>query len=155
MPNSNSPNDPLEFAQNLWGKMGFSLPGMVTPTFDVEELEKRLVDLKAVEGWLKMNLSMLQMTIQTLEMQCSTLNAVRAIGNLKPDLLTPAAPPAAKPARASSDAVATETPTDPLQSAMWPWALMQQIQTQMQQSMEKPAEASAPAATAKPGKKSP
>jgi hypothetical protein len=157
MPNTNSANAPLEFAQNLWGKMGFSLPGMVTPTFDVEELEKRLVDLKAVEGWLKMNLSMLQMTIQTLEMQCSTLNAVRAMSNLKPELMTPPAPAAAMPARPAKAAGETATPdaaADPLQSAMWPWALMQQIQTQMQHSMEKQAEAAAPTA-AKPGKKTP
>ena len=86
MTTNSPPNNPLEFAQNLWGKMGFSLPGMVTPTFDVNELEKRLVDLKAVEGWLKMNLSMLQMTIQTLEMQCTTLNAVKQMSNIKPDL---------------------------------------------------------------------
>ncbi|WP_301103340.1 PhaM family polyhydroxyalkanoate granule multifunctional regulatory protein [Propionivibrio sp.] len=150
MPKINSANDPLEFAQNLWGKMGFSLPGMVTPTFDVDELEKRLVDLKAVEGWLKMNLSMLQMTIQTLEMQCSTLNAVRAMGSIKPDP-TPAAPsPVAGPAKAANE---TNTPApDPYESAVWPWALMQQIQTQMQHSMEKQDEASAP--TTKPGKKS-
>jgi hypothetical protein len=150
MPNSNSANDPLEFAQNLWGKMGFSLPGMVTPTFDVGELEKRLVDLKAVEGWLKMNLSMLQMTIQALEMQCSTLNAVRAISNIKPDLLTPTPAPAAAPA---SETGANEQAAAPLQPGMWPWALMQQIQSQMQQAMEKQAEA--PTTAAKPAAKAP
>ena len=58
-------NDPLEFMKGMWGNMGFSLPGMVTPTFDVDELEKRIHDLKAVEGWLRMNLSMLQMRSQT------------------------------------------------------------------------------------------
>ena len=151
MPNSNSSSDPLEFAQNLWGKMGFSLPGMVTPTFDVDELEKRLVDLKAVEGWLKMNLSMLQMTIQTLEMQCSTLNAVRAMSQFKPDQATP---PPAPGAKASPEAGANDGAPDPLQSAMWPWALMQQIQTQMHQAMEKQAAAPAPTAATKPGKKS-
>lgn len=148
MSNSKPPKDALEFAQELWGKMGFALPGMITPTFDVAELEKRLVDLKAVEGWLKMNLSMLQMTIQTLEMQCSTLNAVRAMGNIKPEALTPAHPPAAQSATPS------DTPheaSDPLQSTMWPWALMQQIQAQMQQAMEKQTETPAPAP--KTGKK--
>ena len=75
-------NDPLEFMKGMWGNMGFSLPGMVTPTFDVDELEKRIHDLKAVEGWLRMNLSMLQMTIQSLEMQRSTLTAVRAMGQM-------------------------------------------------------------------------
>jgi len=145
MPDSKQANDPLEFAQNLWGKMGFSLPGMVTPTFDVDEIEKRLVDLKAVEGWLKMNLSMLQMTIQTLEMQCSALKAVRAMASINPEQLTPT--PAAK---STKEAGAKDETPDPLQSTLWPWALMQQIQTQMQQAMEKPA----PAPASKTGKKS-
>ncbi len=60
--------------------MGSSLPGMVTPTFDVDELDKRIKDMKAVEGWLRMNLSMLQMTIQGLEMQRTTVSAVQAMG---------------------------------------------------------------------------
>jgi len=77
MTNETSGNmgDPLEFIKNMWGNMGFSLPGMVTPTVDTDELGKRIADLKAVEGWLKSNLSLLQMTIQGLEMQRATLMA--------------------------------------------------------------------------------
>jgi hypothetical protein len=61
----------------MWGNMGFALPGMVTPTVDTDELGKRITDLKAVEGWLKSNLSLLQMTIQGLEMQRTTLMALQ------------------------------------------------------------------------------
>lgn len=68
-------SDPLDFLKNMWGNMGFALPGMVTPTVDTDELGKRITDLKAVEGWLKSNLSLLQMTIQGLEMQRATLTA--------------------------------------------------------------------------------
>ena len=75
----NPGNDPLNFMRNLWGNMGFSLPGMVAPTFDVDELDKRIKDMKAVEGWLRMNLSMLQMTIQGLEMQRTTVGTVTEI----------------------------------------------------------------------------
>ncbi|WP_370661881.1 PhaM family polyhydroxyalkanoate granule multifunctional regulatory protein [Denitromonas iodatirespirans] len=75
-----SSSDPLEFVRNMWGNMGFSLPGMVTPTLDVDELDKRIEDMKAVEGWLKMNLNMLQMSIQGLEMQRATLSAIKAMG---------------------------------------------------------------------------
>ncbi len=71
--------DPLEFVRGMWSNMGFSLPGMVTPTLDVEELDKRIKDMKAVEGWLKMNLNMLQMSIQGLEMQRATIAAVKAM----------------------------------------------------------------------------
>lgn len=73
--NSGNPGDPMEFLKNMWGNMGFSLPGMVTPTVDTDELGKRIADLKAVEGWLRSNLSLLQMSIQALEMQRSTLAA--------------------------------------------------------------------------------
>ena len=70
--------DSLEFLKSMWGSMGFSLPGMVTPTLDVDELGKRIADLKAVEGWLKMNLNMLQMSIQGLEMQRAALATIQA-----------------------------------------------------------------------------
>ncbi len=75
-----SSSDPLDFVRNMWSGMGFSLPGMVTPTLDVDELEKRITDMKAVEGWLKMNLNMLQMSIQGLEMQHATLTTIKAMG---------------------------------------------------------------------------
>lgn len=73
--------DPLDLLKNMWGNMGFNLPGMVTPTVDTDELDKRITDLKAVEGWLKSNLGLLQMTIHGLEMQRTTLAAMRAFGD--------------------------------------------------------------------------
>ena len=133
-----TPNtDPLEFMKGMWGNMGFSLPGMVAPTFDVDELEKRIHDLKAVEGWLRMNLSMLQMTIQSLEMQRSTLSAVRAMGQMAAENAN-AGTPEGGATGAAGDAFA--------QAAMWPWNMMQQMQAHMQQP---PAPASAEAATDK------
>jgi hypothetical protein len=125
MSNETPNNDPLEFMKGMWGNMGFSLPGMVAPTFDTDELEKRLKDLKAVEGWLRMNLSMLQMTIQGLEMQVSTLSAVRAMGQM-----------ASESAHSTGGAPEAQTAdgANPFaQAAMWPWSMMQQMQAQMQQ----------------------
>jgi hypothetical protein len=136
MSNDNSVNDPMNFVKNMWGNMGFSLPGMVTPTFDVEEIEKRVKDMKAVEGWLKMNLSMLQMTIQSLEMQCVTLNAVRTMGNMATSHAT--AGPDASPAPAEETAGEGAA-----QVNMWPWNLMQQMQEQMQQAAAEQAATSA------------
>jgi hypothetical protein len=62
---STTPTDPMEFLKSLWGNSGMPLPGLVTPTLDTNELEKRITDLKAVEGWLKNNLSMLQAISQS------------------------------------------------------------------------------------------
>ncbi|MDR3087149.1 MAG: hypothetical protein LBU45_04280 [Azoarcus sp.] len=79
MTTGHAAHDPLEFVRNMWSRMGFSLPGIVTPTLDVDELEKRIGDMRAVEGWLKMNLSMLQMAIQGLDMQRAAIAAVHAM----------------------------------------------------------------------------
>ncbi|MBP9712294.1 MAG: hypothetical protein KBD60_01215 [Sterolibacterium sp.] len=111
--------------------MGFSLPGMVTPTLDVDELGKRIADLKAVEGWLKMNLSTLQMSIQGLEMQRVALTTAQAMGQA----LSQAAQ-AATQNTASGDAAqasATDSAAQLQQTLMnaalnpslWPWNFMQ------------------------------
>lgn len=92
------PQDPLEFLKGMWGQMGFPLPGMVAPTLDTNELDKRIADLKAVEGWMRMNLNMLQMTIQGLEMQRSTLSAFQAFGE-SAGKWAAAEPKAEKPAK--------------------------------------------------------
>lgn len=137
MSNETPNTDPLEFMKGMWGNMGFSLPGMVAPTFDTDELEKRISDLKAVEGWLRMNLSMLQMTIQGLEMQHSTISAVKAMGQM-----------AAEGQAAGDDAQAPGG--GPFaQAAMWPWNMMQQMQAHMQQAAP-PEAASAPPADEPP-----
>lgn len=71
--------DPFEFLKMLWGPMGLPLPGMVTPTLDVSEIDKRIAELKSVETWLTMNLNLLKMTIQGMEMQRATLSAMRGM----------------------------------------------------------------------------
>jgi hypothetical protein len=96
--------EPLDFLKSMWGNMGFQLPGMVTPTVDTNELERRIADLKAVEGWLRSNLSMLQMTIQGLEMQKNTLATMQAISQ----------------SAGGADANPFANP------ALWPWNFMQQ-----------------------------
>ena len=101
-----SSNDPLEFVRNMWKGMGFNLPGMVTPTMDVDELDKRIADMKAVEGWLKMNLNMLQMSIQGLEMQRATLMTIQHMGD-------------AARRQAEGTAEAEEAPINPF--AAWAW----------------------------------
>ena len=141
-------HDTLNFMRNMWGNMGFSLPGMVAPTFDVDELDKRIKDMKAVEGWLRMNLSMLQMTIQGLEMQRTTVSAVQTMGKMASDAAKSMTPEAAAP-EAPPQPHFFQGVTDPGKSslsdaAMWPWQMMQQMREQMQQH----AEAAAQAATA-------
>ena len=68
--------DPMEFFRKMWNPMSFPLPGMFQPTLDVEEIGRKIAELQAVENWLKMNLTFLQMTIKTLEMQKGALSAM-------------------------------------------------------------------------------
>jgi len=68
--------DPMAFFRKMWNPMSFPLPGMFQPTMIPEEVANRIAELQAVENWLKMNLTFLQMTIKTLEMQKTTLEAI-------------------------------------------------------------------------------
>jgi hypothetical protein len=75
--------DTLDFVKNLWGSMnipGASLSGMGTPPLSTDELDKRIADLKAVESWLNMNITMLRGTIQTMEVQRATLATLKSMG---------------------------------------------------------------------------
>lgn len=120
--------DPMEFMKNMWGNMGFALPGMVTPTVDTDELGKRITDLKAVEGWLKSNLSLLQMTIQGLEMQRTTLMTLQQMS------------------QATQSASEGDTASNPfLNPAAWqmPWNLMGGAVPPAPTSAETPTEAPA------------
>jgi hypothetical protein len=71
------PQDPFELFRRLWGPLGVPLPGMAMPTLDVGEIDKRIADLRSIEGWLNMNLNMVKFSIQGLELQRATLNAMR------------------------------------------------------------------------------
>jgi hypothetical protein len=66
-----------ESLQKMWNPMSLPVPGLFTPVMTVEEVEKKIVELQAVENWLKMNLGFLQMSIKTLEMQKSALQAIQ------------------------------------------------------------------------------
>ena len=70
--------DWFEQFQKMWNPMNFPLPGAVQPTMDPDELNKKIVELKAVESWLKTNLGFLEMTIKSMEMQKSALETLRA-----------------------------------------------------------------------------
>jgi hypothetical protein len=63
-------------ASKASGGFGSAFPGL-----DVEELEKRIKDLKSVETWLNLNLNILKSTIQGLEVQHATMMALKSFGD--------------------------------------------------------------------------
>lgn len=72
----------FEMMQKAWASLGAAggtpvgLPG--AQPFNLADLERRVTELRAVEHWLKLNLSMLEATIQALEVQRLTLSTLQS-----------------------------------------------------------------------------
>ncbi len=97
LPFSNPVGESLELMKKMWGFAGLpgiptpgnlasmaarvpqQLPNMFAPTLDVNELEKRIADLRAVEQWLELNAGILRTTIQSLEVQRATIATLKGI----------------------------------------------------------------------------
>ncbi len=101
-----------EFMQKMWNPLGVPIPGFSVPgaaavapglgpafagsaagmpfpnpaamfaTLDPAELERKLGELRVVEGWLQMSLNLMQLSIKTMELQKASLEALR--GNPSP-----------------------------------------------------------------------
>ncbi|MEN7530017.1 PhaM family polyhydroxyalkanoate granule multifunctional regulatory protein [Cupriavidus sp. DL-D2] len=81
------------------------MPGLsaMTPPMDLDEVDKRIHDLKAVESWLQLNTNLLRTTIQGLEVQRATLVALQTFGNaLSPEKMQSAMENVARAANAPS-----------------------------------------------------
>ena len=95
LPGFGSITETMELVRNMWGGMsapGVGIPGMVMPTLSVEEINKQISDLKAVESWLTLNMNMLRGTIQALEVQSATISTLRTMGEKFNAAVTPAEP---------------------------------------------------------------
>ena len=101
------PKDWFEFMQKMWNPLGVPIPGFGVPgagpvapgvgpafaaspaampfpnpaamfaTLDPAELERKIGELRIVEGWLQMSLNMMQLSIKTMELQKASLEALR------------------------------------------------------------------------------
>ena len=164
----------FDFLKNLSAQSAASAPpampgmaqlgGWVAPTLNVEELDKRIAELKAVQFWLDQNATALKATIQALEVQKMTLTALRGMNvnmNEMAQAFTarmPGAAPAPEPA--AKPRVVPDSPSktaeggaaiDPMQ---WWGALTQQFQS-IAQAAIKDASARKPITAApRAGKKS-
>ncbi|MCX7264287.1 MAG: hypothetical protein EBQ86_06300 [Betaproteobacteria bacterium] len=123
-----------------------NMASWVAPTLSVEELDKRIQELKAVQFWLDQNATALKATIQAMEVQKMTLSTLQGMNVNMADLAkafmakappaaaetppfaAPADKPAAQDKQAQTDAPkGAEAPAvDPMQ---WWGALTQQFQT--------------------------
>ena len=129
------------------------MPGMaswVAPTLSVEDIDKRIQELKSVLFWLEQNTTALKATIQAMEVQKMTLTTLQSMNVNMADLAKAftARPPTTgtetaetaaaaksslftpKPAPESDTAHAPETPSDKpaVDPMQWWGALTQQFQ---------------------------
>lgn len=96
-----TPQQALEFMQRMWNPLGVPMPGFGMPgmpaaapapaagampypnpammfaTLDPAEVERKIGELRVIENWLAMSLSMLQMSIKTMELQKASLEALQ------------------------------------------------------------------------------
>lgn len=167
----------FDFLQNLAKGGAQAMPQMpglsnwIAPTLNVEELDKRIGELKAVRFWLDQNATAVGATIQALEVQKMTLATLQGMNvkmadlaesmKFKPDAAAGAAPAAKAPAQAGETSGSDGQPqkekvVDPLQ---WWGALTQQFQqiaaTAMQEvaaTADSAPKAGGPAPARAPGK---
>lgn len=92
-----------------------SLASWVAPTLSVEEVDKRIQELKTVQYWLEQNGHALKATIQALEVQKMTLSTLRGMNVRMEDIASaftkqaaPAAPVAAPPAEPEPEVAGEE-----------------------------------------------
>lgn len=82
----------FDFLQNLAKGAAAGMPtmpglsGWVAPTVSVDELDKRIQDLKAVQFWLEQNARALAATVQALEVQKMTLATLQDMNVAMGDL---------------------------------------------------------------------
>ena len=144
---SDSPNTGLgkfvpgfDFLQNLAKGATQGIPQMpnlanwIAPTLNVEELEKRIEELKAVHFWLEQNSKALGATVQALEVQKMTLATLKGmnfnVGDMANAFRLKAADSVLSAAQGVAGKAAKPAPTatgmiDPMQ--LW-GALTQQFQ---------------------------
>src|SRR5688500_13045727 len=93
---ASTPQEMLEMFQRMLNPMAFPMQSLLFPSLSVEEIERKIAELKNVETWLTANLSLLQLSIKMLEYQQSLL--------------------------AGKDG---EKPENPFANAsLWPWSMM-------------------------------
>ncbi|MBA2690822.1 MAG: hypothetical protein H0U63_08470 [Burkholderiales bacterium] len=90
----------FEMFQRMMNPTAFPMQSLLFPSLSKEEIERKISELKNVESWLAANLSMLQISIKTMQYQRSLLAG-------------------------GDGAQSGEKPENPFTNpALWPWNMM-------------------------------
>lgn len=107
-----TPQDMFDMWQKMVNPGAYPLQSLMFPVLDPKELEKKIGELEVVEHWMKANLTMLQMSIKSLQYQRAMLKGgekFRDTIGRKPE----------------EEAPAPEAPLD--NPAMWAWNMMADV----------------------------
>ena len=63
----------FDMFQKMANPFAFPLQNFLAPSLSLEEVEKKIAELKSVQSWLQMNLGMLELSIKSLEYQQALL----------------------------------------------------------------------------------
>ena len=138
--------NPLESFNQAWRTMQTASP--LPPTMSVADLEKRIAELRTVEQWL--NLGMLRTSIQTLEVQKGTLQALSSLSALmSPDAAQAAMRSSPGHAAAGPDSAIGAMDTAQQLSKQW-WDVLQAQLAQLAGMTGLQPGAAAPAAAGTP-----
>ncbi len=94
-----SPQDAMGFLQRMWNPLGLAMPGFpaagaapgaamppgmpfgspaaLFAALDPAEIDRKIAELRVIENWLTMSVSMMQMSIKTMELQKASVEAMR------------------------------------------------------------------------------
>ena len=94
-----SPQDAMGFLQRMWNPLGLAMPGFpgagaatgaamppgmpfgnpaaLFAALDPAEIDRKIAELRVIENWLTMSVSMMQMSIKTMELQKASVQAMR------------------------------------------------------------------------------
>ena len=122
---------------DMWQKMvnpgAYPLQSLMFPVLDPKEIEKKIAELETVEHWLKANVSMIQLTVKSLQYQLAMLKGAEKAQ----DVLS---------GKDKGEPAADDVPNP----AMWAWNMMAEAAKGARSAY--PTE-EAPAGPRKPGEK--
>jgi len=130
MPKPVTPQEMFDLWQKMVNPGAFPLQSLMFPVLDAAEIEKKIAELEVVEHWLKANLNLLRLSIQSLEYQRALLEGgEKAAAAMK------------------GEGAAADAPNP----AMWAWNMMAQAGKSMADAAQSAAKSAAePTEPAKP-----
>ena len=128
-----TPQDMFDLWQKMVNPGAYPLQSLMFPVLDAKELEKKIAELETVEHWLKANLSMLQLSIKSLEYQRQMVKGGERIK-------------AAMEEGVAKEAKPKEGGEEIPNPAMWAWNMMAQAGNEAAEAMGRAVEAAGEAA---------